>query len=679
MGSSHLIGQVLDEKYLIEKRLGQGGMGSVYLATHVGTDRPVAVKVITPQFMNHDEFVGRFQREAKAAGRLRHPNVVDVTDFGFADVGRDRVAYLVMEYLDGCSLADVLAEETLLPVDWAVDILDQACSAVAEAHQQGIIHRDLKPDNIWLEPNRRGGYTIKVLDFGLAKLGDSPLAEENGGSNDSPAETASSLVGMKEDLLAASDDGADVFESATLLQSPAVAEEEKTLIMDQAHSEKEIGTRETEAATLIQRASAEEDEKTRLLNRETRNYRTDADTDPTDGLTRVGSILGTPLYMSPEQCSGAALDTRSDIYSLGVIAYRMLSGRTPFEGDLNDVMRHHIETPPPPLRELNRKIPKKVARVVMSALAKNADERPANAAGFASALHANSEGAGAILRRAIALFGEHAPIFLRLSFLVNLPLIVMAVLQVINNMLVARNIMPRVPGLIIAITLALLIVVSTFVTSSIIGGVIVRLVTQLIVVPLRPLRLRPAFAAVKKRLRPLLTTVAKVTGLYFLGFVLLVIPLFIFMYRYTLVIPVLMMEDKKGREAMKRSRSLVRRVRRTAILILIIQFFIPMITSFVVSLFISLIANRMGYKQMRGSDSGISELIRMVLNLFIIPLISIMSSLLYLKARQAGGETLDEAIGQFEEEDVSGSKWQMRMRERIQLKSGGTIGRSSRT
>ena len=178
MSLSNLVGQVLDEKYRIEKQLGKGGMGAVYLATHLGTDRPVAVKVIVPQFMLNDEFVERFKREAKAAGRMRHPNVVDVTDFGFASVGGNRVAYLVMEYLDGCSLAEVLAEESRLPIDWIVDILEQACSAVDEAHRAGTIHRDLKPDNIWLEPNRRGGYTVKVLDFGLAKYGEAASIAE---------------------------------------------------------------------------------------------------------------------------------------------------------------------------------------------------------------------------------------------------------------------------------------------------------------------------------------------------------------------------------------------------------------------------------------------------------------------------------------------------------------------
>src|SRR6185436_18733492 len=171
-GVEQYVGLVLDDKYRLERLLGQGGMGAGYLATHLGTDRYVALKLIVPQFMRNEEFVERFKREARAAGRLRHPNVVDVTDFGFSGSGTERVAYLVMEYLDGCTLSDVLHEENRLPLYWVVDILEQVCSAVHEAHQQGVVHRDLKPDNIWLEPNGLGGYRVKVLDFGIAKLGE---------------------------------------------------------------------------------------------------------------------------------------------------------------------------------------------------------------------------------------------------------------------------------------------------------------------------------------------------------------------------------------------------------------------------------------------------------------------------------------------------------------------------
>src|SRR5262249_18551602 len=216
--------------------LGQGGMGAVYRATHLGTKRTVAVKVIQPQLSAHDQFVARFRREAEAAGRLRHPNVVDVTDFGLAQTADGPVAYLVMEYLDGCSLADIVSEEGALPIPWVIDILEQVCSAVEAAHQAGIIHRDLKPDNIWLEPNRRGGYTVKVLDFGLVKMGET-------------AHTA-----------------------ATAPQTaPSEALETETLFREPIE----------ESATLIKSLPA-----------------------PDENLTEVGSIMGTPFYMSPEQCRG---------------------------------------------------------------------------------------------------------------------------------------------------------------------------------------------------------------------------------------------------------------------------------------------------------------------------------------------------------------------------------------
>src|SRR4030095_10813484 len=132
----HYVGQILDDKYRLEHLLGQGGMGAVYLATHLGTERYVALKLISPQFMRNSEFVERFKREARAAGVLRHPNVVDVTDFGFAAVKNGEVAYLVMEYLDGCTLGDVLAEERRLPLEWVGDILDEVCSAGPGGPQQ---------------------------------------------------------------------------------------------------------------------------------------------------------------------------------------------------------------------------------------------------------------------------------------------------------------------------------------------------------------------------------------------------------------------------------------------------------------------------------------------------------------------------------------------------------------
>jgi serine/threonine protein kinase len=718
MGLTELTGEVLDEKYRIEKELGKGGMGAVYLATHLGTDRPVAVKVITPQFMMNDEFVERFRREAKAAGRLTHPNVVNVTDFGFARVDGQRIAYLVMEYLDGCTLADVLAEESQLPIDWVLDIIDQTCSAVDEAHHQGIIHRDLKPDNIWLEPNRRGGYTVKVLDFGLAKLGEIPVNEPSGSpksasSNSMKLRRASTTVATDQRNTQVSEAkthaaASDMSETATRLQpapmspaqnSPAPNSEDATQILVEpternAPEPNEAATQilpseaslSSEAATRVQPAPVSDEAQTRVLEHTTAEN-LPRQTVPADGLTRVGSILGTPLYMSPEQCRSDQLDWRTDIYSIGVIAYQMLAGAPPFTGAAPEVMRLHIEAPPPELREKRRKIKKRMAAMVMSALAKNPAERPATAAGFASALRANAEGAGALLRRAFSLYAEHFPKFFGATFLMYLPLIALHVALLISGIMnsggpgtqmpdsgVAITTTPSstggrvkltsTPGSAIEIVLSILTFLLNVFINAVIAGVTIRLVTQLFLAPLRPLELRTAYASVRKRLKSLLFTIAIASIRSFLG-MLLLIPGIIMFINYSLASPVVMMEGLKGRAALKRSKALVKRSRLTVIMILLFQFAIPAFISAIVAggLGAGLKLAKVGNAPMLAGR--ITSIIAATLNAVILPLIATMTALLYLKTRQIGGETLKEVLSQFEEEDVPRTKWQMRMRERL--------------
>jgi len=678
MALINVTGQVLDEKYRIEKNLGRGGMGSVYLATHLGTDRPVAVKLIAPQFMRQSEFVERFRREAKAAGRLRHPNVVDVTDFGFAAVGSEKVAYLVMEYLDGCTLAEVLSEESSLALDWVADILEQVCSAVDEAHRQGIVHRDLKPDNIWLEPNRRGGYTVKVLDFGLAKLADAPagqIAEGEGlspshhsiGGNLLPHTTQAHSASTKFSPPVAD---TEFFEGKTLVQPSTAGEDDQTAILVRQVTQEIAEPSLEDAETRIQPSTySAEDDETRILDNSTQEDSGVQQTSSAYDLTRVGSILGTPTYMSPEQCRGDALDARSDIYSIGVIAYQMLCGHPPFSGEMNEVIRQHIETPPPPLRAQNKKIPKKVARLVMSALAKDPAARPATAAGFASALRASAEGVGVLLRNAIALYIQQFPKFFRLSVLLHVPMMVVTLMQFGNEVMIRREVISEFSGSISRVVIGLLSFFVNYLAALVLVGMIIRLVTELFLAPLRPVKLRTAFAALKKRFWPLLLAGAMASISSFIGMIIFEVPGVVLFIWFSLVGPVVMMENIKGRAALRRSKTLVKRSLLTVIGTLMIQWLMPVIASAVlVSMLIILLKNS-NLENAKELAARITSIITVGINVFFVPLIATLTALLYLKTRRIGGETLKEVLDQLEEENAPRTKWQSRIRERLQLKT----------
>jgi serine/threonine protein kinase len=649
------VGQVLDEKYRLERLLGQGGMGAVYLATHLGTERYVALKVITPEFMRNAEFVERFKREARAAGRLRHPNVVDVTDFGFARAGAENVAYLVMEYLDGCTLSDVLAEENRLPLYWVVDILEQVCSAVHEAHRQGVVHRDLKPDNIWLEPNRLGGYRVKVLDFGIAKTGGAGLVAEVGSFDQStrPSPESETLALGSAISVAAGVGGAKVDQKS---QAGITDSESQTLIKPAARNDHRVG-KLTAAAPPGDGAETQlfdrETQRTAILHKTTQAAATAAAT----GLTRVGAILGTPLYMSPEQCRGEHLDARSDIYSLGIIAYQMLAGMPPFTGEAMPVMRAQIENQPIPLRQHNPKVPKRVAGLIMSALKKDPVARPQTASAFANALRANADGLGTLYRRAFALYSEYFPKFLRLSLLAHIPAIVLAL-----AILGLRLAEPRMSKLVFTLCgafLGLVQIPASILAASTISGVTAIIVTQLAVAPMKPVELRVAFDVLRRRWRPFLNTSIRVSLRIMIGFILLVVPGFVMTVRYLLYAPVVLIEGLEKKAARKRARELASRSWRTMIIVTLIQFLVPTI---VASLVTALLAN---LKQNQHTvQFKVTTQLPSLLNIFILPLLSIVSALLYLKMRQLGGETLSDVMAQIEEVEGARSQWQQRMRTR---------------
>lgn len=776
-------GQILDSKYQMTRELGRGGMGTVYLATHLGTERPVAVKIIAPQYMQRTEFVERFRREARAAGRLRHPNVVNVTDFGFSQTPDGEVAYLVMEYLDGCTLGEILDEEHNLPVGWTLDILDQVCSAVNEAHQQGIIHRDLKPDNIWLEPNQRGGYTVKVLDFGIAKLEEQEImngvefeavssvaptlaagvgttfagdgsATQAGGEAATRVSQPATVAGEKgalspEESARSAQPEKPISEAGTFALEPIVDEAKTAILNDRdvsGDNQDTIGTRVLSAASGENASSSPQTTTGRSL------YESTSSAD----LTRVGAVLGTPLYMSPEQCRGEHLDARSDIYSLGVITYQMLSGRPPFVGDFRDVMNAHQTQEVLPLAAKNAR--RKMKRAIYRALSKNPEDRPQTAEAFASELRARSEGIWGLLRRAMVIYSEHMTKFLSLSAFLSIPIIVLTVILLLLAFLrVNESISSVIGGVLIGLDSVLLFIATAFCTNLIIGT-ISWIVIQYLAVPLRPVRVRPALKEAKRKWKrvagtAVLTAIlpfvfaalgaiigfaggAAVLGILYpltgsvgaifvaggvlaslLGFLAFALSYISF----TLVPPVVMLENVGVVEALRRSRLLVKRSFVTAMAAICIMMIIPGVIAGSISFVVNITAKAFdpnekpaAVSQESGdaastnaepekprddfnftfgrarrvnigtgpeSEEDIQSRVRKtalesLIQIFWLPMqivvfsfSAIIVALLYLKTRLAGGESMNDLIERFEDDGRPRKKWQERVRQRL-IQSG---------
>ena len=180
-----LIGKTVATKYLVEQMIGEGGMGKVYKAIQLALDKPVVLKVLRQALLSDERTVKRFQREAKAASRLNHPNSISVLDFGQAD---DGAMYIAMEYVQGKDLHHILSREWPLPESRVIRLVSQVLSALADAHSAGVIHRDLKPENIMVEQRRGEADFVKVLDFGIAKIVDGSI------DDDGPALTRAGFV-----------------------------------------------------------------------------------------------------------------------------------------------------------------------------------------------------------------------------------------------------------------------------------------------------------------------------------------------------------------------------------------------------------------------------------------------------------------------------------------------------
>jgi len=279
-------------KYRIIERLGRGGMAEVYKAYHPGLDRHVAIKVMHPFLVEEKDFVGRFEREARAVAKLRHPNIVQIIDFDH----EDDLFYMVMEFIDGPTLKAELRERSLMGQPFApkeaARILAAIGNAVDYAHRWGMVHRDLKPANIMFTAE---GQPI-LTDFGVARI-----------------------VGAKR-------------------------------------------------------------------------------------FTVTGAVSGTPAYMSPEQGQGERGDERSDIYSLGVILYEMVTGRVPYDADTPlAIIMKHINDPLPLPRQVHPQLPESVERVILKALSKNPDDRYQTAGEMALALQQ------AVVAPAVPIVSVEAP------------------------------------------------------------------------------------------------------------------------------------------------------------------------------------------------------------------------------------------------------------------------------
>jgi eukaryotic-like serine/threonine-protein kinase len=278
-----IIGQTIGN-YRVSVKVGEGGMGSVYLAEHPQIGKRVALKVLHAEFASNPDVVSRFFNEAKAVNDIGHPNIVDVIDYGVltGQHASEKFVYFIMEYLAGQTLAQLVRAESPLPPERALTIALQCADALSASHRCEIVHRDLKPDNIILQQRGRERDFVKLLDFGIAKL----TGEQHGSNR-----------------------------------------------------------------------------------------------------TRTGIVMGTPAYMSPEQCEGKGnVDHRTDIYALGIVLYEMLTGRVPFIGDgYGEILIQHL-TQSPISPSKFRVLPPHVEAVVLKALEKDPENRYPNMDEFMRAM-----------------------------------------------------------------------------------------------------------------------------------------------------------------------------------------------------------------------------------------------------------------------------------------------------
>jgi serine/threonine protein kinase len=364
--------RVMAQRYLLEQRVAQGAMGVVLRATHLQLGSTVAVKLMKPQKQGTHVALQRFHREAQILGQIKHPNAVLVIDFGIEARGQERVPFLVMEYLRGESLLALLERERKLSLADAEKILTPLCEAVAEAHEIGVIHRDLKPGNVVLEQLRDGTRIVKVLDFGIAKFvarGDAPAPApvEPGLPNAMRREIEEVLLSDEGDAVTGPVDGALIDPFDDLLDDNDFLEEVLR-----------ARTGATEPPTAVERASA-------------RNSNIDGNArDPT---TEAGFMIGTIPYMAAEQMTAQKISRRTDVHAVGVLAFELLAGHLPYDGDDEDIIAAKLSDERPSLRENGVDVPPALDELLQRCFAMEPNDRPASVRDIADAVRAAAESA----------------------------------------------------------------------------------------------------------------------------------------------------------------------------------------------------------------------------------------------------------------------------------------------
>jgi len=294
----------------------------------------------------------------------------------------------------------------------------------------------------------------------------------------------------------------------------------------------------------------------------------------------------------------------------------------------------------------------------MSALEKDPSARPQTAVAFAGGLRANADGLGALYRRAFSLYSEYFPEFLKLSLLAHIPMFIVTGMMIVLRLFESR--LSKLTTIAIGALMVLLTIASQFVTVSIISGVTAIIVTQLAVAPMKPVKLRAAFDILRRRWKPFLKTGLRVSLRIILGWILLLIPGLIMTARYLLWAPVVLMEGLEKKAALKRARSLAARSWRTIIIAMCVQLLVPAIVGSIVGA----LTGATTYEK-HGLRVKVASQAAGLINVFVLPLLSIVPALLYLKMRQFGGETLNDVMAQIEEFEGTHSRWQQRMRTRL--------------